>query len=150
MIKQIDFHDKAILQELFELQRVSYLIEAELIDFFEIPPLMESIDDFTKCGETFLGYFDKGELAGAISFTIEGSELTICRMVVHPNHFRKGIAQNLLKAILETHPEINIYIVSTGKENTPAKNLYLKNGFQLVCDMEVAPGLFISNFEKRI
>ncbi|WP_066064975.1 GNAT family N-acetyltransferase [Neobacillus soli] len=149
MIKQLDLQNEGIVKELFELQRVSYLVEAKLINFFEIPPLLESMEDLIECGETFLGYFDENKFAGALSYTIEGKELTICRMVVHPNHFRKGIAQRLLNFVEEFNKEWAVLKVSTGKENPPAKNLYLKNGYKRVCDLEVVPGLFISNFEKR-
>ncbi|MEH6945117.1 GNAT family N-acetyltransferase [Bacillus sp. JJ722] len=123
-------------------------VEAELIGFFDLPPLKESFEEFQQCGETFLGYFEEDELAGALSFTIEGEELTICRMVVHPNHFRKGIAQMLLDNLEEINQKCTIIKVSTGKDNVPAKNLYLKNGFQFVRDLMVAPGVYISKFEK--
>jgi len=149
MIKALDLHNPKILEQLFELQRTSYLIEAQLIDFYEIPPLKESIEELKVCGETFLGYFEGEYLAGAMSYTLEDRELTICRMVVHPSHFRKGIAQKLLKKMEEHHQEIPVLNVSTGKDNTPAKNLYLKNGFQYVSDFEVIPGVFISHFKKE-
>jgi GNAT superfamily N-acetyltransferase len=150
MIKTIDFQDKVLIQELYNLQRASYLVEAELIQFFDIPPLIETFAEFQKCGETFIGYFEADELAGALSFTIDGEELTICRMVVHPIHFRKGLAQRLVKYVEETNKERTVLKVSTGKDNNPAKSLYFKNGYHLVCDLEVAPGFYISNFEKRI
>ncbi|MEH7353303.1 GNAT family N-acetyltransferase [Neobacillus drentensis] len=149
MIKNLDLHNLDLVKELHELQRSSYLIEAKLINFFEIPPLKETLEELTVCGESFLGYFEGEILAGAISYTIDGEVLTICRMVVHPNHFRKGIAQKLLTTVEELNKENAVLNVSTGKENNPAKGLYLKNGYKLVGDLEVVPGLFISNFEKR-
>jgi GNAT superfamily N-acetyltransferase len=148
MIKNIDFQDSNLIKKLFELQRASYLIEAKLINFYEIPPLTETIEEFEKCAETFLGFFEGEELAGALSYEITDQVLTICRMVVHPTHFRKGIAQKLLASLEKNHSNIVIR-VSTGRENTPAKCLYLKSGFYLVEDIEVVPGLFISHFEKR-
>jgi GNAT superfamily N-acetyltransferase len=150
LIKKIDFQNISLLKKLFELQKASYLVEAELIQFFEIPPLRESFAEFQKCGEKFLGFFEVDELAGALSYTIDGYELTICRMVVNPNHFRKGIAQKLVKYVEETNKEQIVLKVSTGRDNNPAKSLYFKNGYQLVCDLEVAPGFYICNFEKRI
>ncbi|AZU61727.1 GNAT family N-acetyltransferase [Neobacillus mesonae] len=149
MIKKLDLQNKSILMDLFDVQKASYLVEAKLINFFEIPPLVESIEDLKNSMEVFYGYFEEEELAGAISCTEEGEELTIGRLVVDPKHFRKGIAQKLLCAIEENHPEIRVYKVSTGKENGPAKNLYLKNGFKTVNQVEASPGLFLSIFEKR-
>jgi ribosomal protein S18 acetylase RimI-like enzyme len=149
MIKVIDLQNRNLAKVLLELQRASYMIEAELINFFEIPPLKESLEELIECKETFLGYFEEKALAGAISFTVEGDELTICRMIVHPAHFRKGIAQKLLNEVESRNSQLSVYKVSTGKDNPPAKNLYLKNGFTIVSDFEVVPGLYISNFEKR-
>lgn len=149
MIKKIDLQNRTLAEELLGLQRASYLIEAKLINFYEIPPLLETIDELRECKESFLGYFEGTELAGAVSFTIEGETLTICRMVVHPDHFRKGIAQRLLAEVEDSNRGLAVFKVSTGKENPPAKNLYLKNGYILISDFEVVPGLFISIFEKR-
>ncbi|MBI0576969.1 GNAT family N-acetyltransferase [Neobacillus cucumis] len=149
MIKKINFLDMNLVKELFQLQRASYLIEAELINFYEIPPLKETFEELLESNETFLGYFEGEELAGALSYELKGDEFTICRMIVHPMYFRKGIAQNLLSYLEKDKKEIPIFKVSTGRDNTPAKNLYLKNGYQLVQDIEVVPGLFISTFEKR-
>lgn len=150
MIKMIDLQNRHLSEELLALQKASYLVEAKLINFFEIPPLLETINDLSECEEAFIGYFEGGKLAGAISFTIDGDELTICRMVVHPDHFRKGIAQVLLNEVENSNRGLTVFKVSTGKENPPAKNLYLKNGFKLINDIEVVPGLYISNFEKRM
>jgi GNAT superfamily N-acetyltransferase len=149
LIRQIDFENLKIVHELYYLQKISYQIEAELIHFFEIPPLKESFEKFMKCAEVFLGYFEEGQLVGAVSYELKGEELNICRMVVHPDHFRKGIAGRLILFLEDRFPDVEVFSVSTGKDNLPAKTLYLKNGFQLVQDLEVVPGLFISCFEKR-
>jgi ribosomal protein S18 acetylase RimI-like enzyme len=149
MIRKIDLENQTLVKELFSLQRLSYLIEAKLIDFYDIPPLKERIEELIECGEDFLGYFEEDELAGAVSYTIKGEELTICRMVVHPNHFRKGIAQKLLNAVEELEPAVPLIAVSTGKDNFPAIKLYQKNGYQLVEEVEVAPGFYISCFKKE-
>jgi ribosomal protein S18 acetylase RimI-like enzyme len=149
MIKKIDLQNKTLAVELFSLQRASYLVEAKLINYYDIPPLKESIYELKNCKESFLGYFEETELVGAVSFTIEGEVVTICRLVIHPDHFRKGIAQRLLEEVENINRRFSVFKVSTGKENLPAKNLYMKNGYHLINDLEVVPGLYISNFEKR-
>ncbi|WP_223067941.1 GNAT family N-acetyltransferase [Paenibacillus caui] len=150
MIQTIDFQNVELVKTLFNLQRDSYVVEAELINFYEIPPLMESFEDFQKCTEQFLGYFENLELAGAVSYELEGDELTICRLVVDPGHFKKGIAQKLLDAVESSNADASLIKVSTGKDNVPAKNLYLKNKFNWIQDLEVVPNLYISLFEKKV
>ncbi|PLS07282.1 GNAT family N-acetyltransferase [Neobacillus cucumis] len=149
MIKELDLNQTSVLKEVFDLQKESYLVEAQIINFYEIPPFKETINELKDSGETFLGYY-KGEcLAGAISYTLHNQELTICRMVVHPDHFRKGIAQKLLTKVEEHHQDISILHVSTGRDNPPAKNLYLKNGYQWISDQEVVPNFYISHYRKE-
>jgi ribosomal protein S18 acetylase RimI-like enzyme len=149
MIKSIDLMDDRLVWELYELQRTAYMVEAELINFYDIPPLKETMDELTECDETFLGYFEENELVGALSYTVDGHEVTICRMIVHPGHFRKGIAQKLLFAVEKRNGHFSIFKVSTGRENLPARALYQKNGFHHLEDIEIMPGFFISSFIKK-
>lgn len=148
MIKEINLCHNQLTKDLYEMQKTSYLVEAKLINFYELPPLVETFEQLVNCGESFLGYFEDEEVVGAISYTVENGELTICRMMIHPDHFRKGIAGKLLDALEEKAALSQLIKVSTGKDNEPAKNLYLKNGFNWIKDIEVVPGLYISLFEK--
>ena len=90
---------------------------------------------FAKPKETFYGYYVDGQegpkLAGAISFEREGSIVTICRMMVHPDFFRRGIASSLLQHILieQEREGATRFIVSTGSANSPAIRLYEGFGF---------------------
>ncbi|MBM6616523.1 GNAT family N-acetyltransferase [Bacillus suaedaesalsae] len=150
MIKDITLGYDQQTKELYEMQKASYLIEAKLINYYEIPPLVETFEQLVKCGEKFMAYLEDEKLLGAISYTVENQELTICRMIVHPHHFRKGIAGTLLLAVEEKAISNKSIKVSTGKDNTPAKNLYIKHNFTLLQDIEVAPGLYISLFGKNL
>nr|WP_252281104.1 GNAT family N-acetyltransferase [Peribacillus frigoritolerans] len=83
-----------------------------------------------------------------MSYTKENGQMLICRMVVHPDYFRQGIADALLHA-LQLHVDWDKISVSTGKMNLPARNLYEKNGFTHKEDVEAAPRLSISIYEKQ-
>ncbi|MET3291775.1 UNVERIFIED_CONTAM: ribosomal protein S18 acetylase RimI-like enzyme [Brevibacillus sp. OAP136] len=102
------------------------------------------------CGETFYGYWVDGELASAISYKCEEDVLDIHRMIVHPAHFRKGIASQLVQYVLGQEKGLEKAIVATGAKNEPAKALYLRQGFEALQDQEVAPGVYITLFEKRL
>jgi ribosomal protein S18 acetylase RimI-like enzyme len=135
---------------LLALQRRAYAVEAELIGSEAIPPLNETLAELQACGETFLGALLDGELAGAISWRLEDGTLDIHRLVVDPHRSRQGIGSALVRAALAAEPEAARAIVQTGAENTPARALYLREGFEHVDDIEVAKGLRVSRFRKRL
>ncbi|WP_286183187.1 GNAT family N-acetyltransferase [Bacillus sp. ISL-55] len=133
--------------EVLDLQRSSYKIEACLIGTDEIPPLKETFEQLQDCGETFIGCFIEGRLAGAVSFKKEGEVIDIYRVMVHPDFFRRGIARKLITQLEQIeHSEM---IVSTGAANTPAVKLYGKLGFERQEDSVVGNGLVLANFKKQ-
>jgi 8-oxo-dGTP pyrophosphatase MutT (NUDIX family)/GNAT superfamily N-acetyltransferase len=145
--RQVNLKDILECAEVLELQRKSYIIEAELIGTDEIPPLKETFDQLQDCGETFIGCYIEGRLAGAISFKIEGKVIDIHRMMVHPDFFRRGIAGKLLSQLEQF--DCSQIIVSTGAENIPAVKLYEKLGFKRQHDSVVGNGLVIAHFKKE-
>jgi len=63
-----------------------------------------------------------------------------------------GIASKLINYVegLYKDKDVNKIRVSTGKRNTPAINLYLKNGYVNINDVEIAKDVYVSKFEKII
>ncbi len=147
VIREIELLDVMAAAEILELQRKSYRMEADLIGSDEIPPLKETFEQLQNCGETFLGCYIDGSLAGAVSFKKDGEVMDIHRMMVHPDFFRRGIARKLI-AYLEQQNFSEI-IVSTGAANAPAIKLYEKLGFDRQNDSVVGGGMVIANFKKR-
>nr|WP_233505295.1 GNAT family N-acetyltransferase [Sporosarcina sp. BI001-red] len=79
---------------------------------------MESLQ---KSEETFFGYYLNEELCGVITIKIEKGIIDIHRLMVHPVHFKKGIASRLFNFIEENKKDCETIIVSTGAENVPAE-----------------------------
>ncbi|WP_312117156.1 GNAT family N-acetyltransferase [Brevibacillus reuszeri] len=148
MIQSIAISNRETAKRVWALQQAAYAVEAKLIGWADLPPLRETVDELLECGEMFACFMDGAELAGAISFKVEEGVVDIHRMMVHPNHFRKGIASKLLQHVEAVQPEWQKMIVSTGALNEPATQLYQRHGFMLVEQKEVAPGLKLSFFEK--
>lgn len=149
-IQSLSLSDLETLGQLWRLQHVAYRLEAEIIGFQEIPPLMDTMETLRDCGEHFYGVHDDGELIGAVAVAEEEENtLTITRMMVHPDHFRKGIAASLMTYMLEQHADLPRYIVSTGTLNQPAVKLYTKFGFNPVEVTQIAPGVELTTFHKN-
>ncbi|MFS1511392.1 GNAT family N-acetyltransferase [Chengkuizengella sp. SCS-71B] len=150
MIKEIDITNKDMAEQVLKVQIPSYKVEADMINFYDIPPLKDSIASLQRSEEIYYGYYVGNELAGVISYEIEASVLTICRMNVHPDYFRKGIASALITYLIDLNLDVKKVIVSTGRDNNPAKKLYLKHGFTEVADIEVVKDVFITKLQRII
>jgi len=147
---KLDLEDELTINELWTLQHKAYRLEAQLIGFRDIPPLLETRDMLRRSLETFYGCLgEDGEIMGAVAILEESpGKLTITRMMVDPDHFRKGVASSLLNDVFERFANMEQFIVSTGKLNTPAVSLYIKHGFISVGTEEVAPGVELIEFNR--
>ncbi|KOP82677.1 GNAT family N-acetyltransferase [Cytobacillus solani] len=150
MIKKIEITNKRNAENVMNIQIPSYEIEAEIIGYFDIPPLKDSIPALMHCGETFIGYYINEELSGVLSFKCEKDIIDIHRLMVHPSHFRKGIAKGLLEYIERNAMGIKTLIVSTGSKNIPAIHFYEKFGFVKTGETVINSQLSLSSFMKKI
>lgn len=148
MIYRIDIENWGERSEIVKLLKESYMVEARLINFYDIPGLLDDEEKILKSGETFFGYRIDGTLAGIISFKIEATVLDIHRVAVHPAYFSRGIATAMIREVEGIGSPLTRVIVSTAKANLPACNLYRKLGFSEAGEKQVAEGLIITIFEK--
>ncbi len=146
----LEVADASVAARVLELQRRSYEVEARLIGSDRIPPLHESLEELQASGETFLGAYLEGRLAAVVSWRFDGATIDLHRLAVLPEFFRRGIGGALLRAALRSEPEALRAIAQTGAANEPAKELYRGEGFAELGDREVLPGLWISQFERRL
>lgn len=147
MIKQLVNSEVSIASKIWTVWQASYAVEAALIQATNFPPLKRSIEDFTTSNTKFFGFWEDSELAAVIEVKVEKDYVHIQSLVVHPSHFRKGIAQKLLDFTFSTL-ETRTYTVETGLANTPASALYLKNGFIEVKQWDTDHGIRKIGFEK--
>lgn len=149
MIQLLDNKNSETAENILALQKASYQVEADLIGFPKLPPMLENLEDIMGSQETYYGYFVQGVLAGILSYIIEGDVLDIYKVAVHPDYFKRGIARQLLQKIQQTEG-IGKMMVSTGLKNIPAVNLYTSMGFCKVQEKEVVKDLTIVCFEKQL
>lgn len=67
MIDNLDLGESGVAGEVFDLQRLAYRSEAELIGFDGIPPLHESIDDLRSAALDWLGIREGDRLVAALA-----------------------------------------------------------------------------------
>jgi ribosomal protein S18 acetylase RimI-like enzyme len=140
--------DKHLIQ-ILSTQQAAYQVEAERIRSYNIPTLKETIQSMRKSKETFIGIYKKDQLAGFLSYIKEKDRMTICRLAVHPDYFRQGIASRLLTEVLN-QPGIKSWVVTTGRENEPAIRCYEKHGFQKQEEIMTREGIPIVRMFKKV
>ena len=144
----LDLDDESVARSVLALQRESYAVEAGLIGSDGIPQLTETLEELRAAGLEWLGVFDDTGLSGAVCWAVlpEGT-VDIHRLVVAPRAFRRGVASALLDALDGRYPDRPM-LVSTGRENQPARELYRRRGFTVVRDREPIPGLWVTELER--
>lgn len=150
MIEPLDLHDDVTLLRVWQMQQISYLIEAQWMQFEDIPPLIETMEELRQNAEQFYGWYTStGELVGVIAVECKTQyELHICRLMVRRDHFRQGIGRALMEYILHT-PGVERFTICTGVCNEPAMKLYSSLGFQKLYDEEIVPGIYLRTLEKK-
>jgi len=148
MLQIISITNSVIAQQLYVLQRAAYQVESQLIDYPDLPPLRESFTEFQQAGEQWLIWVEGQEIMGALAFVQLHDNLNICRLIVSPNHFRKGIARQLLMGIETIFVGAQTITVSTAARNEPAIKLYYNQDYQLISQSVTADGLGLTHLQK--
>ena len=95
------------LQEILELQHLAYQSEAALFGRQDIQPLTETLDELAeeyKAGTVLKMTDENGKIIGSVRGKEADGTLYIGKLMVHPDHQRKGYGRRLLTAIEECCP----------------------------------------------
>ncbi|NUR91400.1 MAG: GNAT family N-acetyltransferase [Nonomuraea sp.] len=142
--------DERLGPELLALQHAAYAVEARLIQDDRIPPLRETLADLRIQPLRWLGVLDEyGVLDAAVAWEETDAEVDINRLIVHPRAFRRGLGRALVEEVLARAGSRGV-VVSTGRDNTPARTLYERLGFELSGEVEVIPGLWVANYRLTL
>jgi len=144
-VQRLDLHEPAVLAEVLRLQRAAYAVEAALIGDDRIPPLHEDAAQVHAAGLHWLGVSSEAGLAATLGWALDGDVLDLHRLVVDPAYSRRGLGSALVEHLLAAHPA-RPAVVSTGRDNQPARRLYEGLGFTEVAEVEVLPGLRVVNY----
>lgn len=139
--------DPTLGAALLRIQHAAYQVEADLIGDDRIPPLHEDLPALLARPLVWLVATGENGVLGALGYGRGTHGWEIDRLLVDPAAFGQGIGRALVTHLLSMADGDRV-IVSTGRANRPARNLYETSGFRPVGDTEVLPGLWVSDFER--
>ena len=95
------------LQEILDLQHLAYQSEAALFGRQDIQPLTETLDELAEeyiAGTVLKMTDENGKIIGSVRGKEADGTLYIGKLMVHPDHQRKGYGRRLVTAIEECCP----------------------------------------------
>jgi GNAT superfamily N-acetyltransferase len=146
-IAPLDHRDPAMAAQIVEVQRAGYQVEAQLTGYDGMPGLTEDADAVAALDDTLLGASEDDRLVGVLGYTRHGDQVDVSRLVVHPDHFRKGIGTLLLRELHAREQDARRIEVNTSTGNTPATGLYLREGYVIVARDDTGP-VPVSHFAR--
>jgi ribosomal protein S18 acetylase RimI-like enzyme len=146
-IRKLNFASLQKLQEVLDLQQKAYAVEANVLGVQFLPPQQESLRDLQNTHEEIFAMLDCNQYVGALFLEKMDDGLSINKLFVDPNYFRKGIGSKLVEYVVKLYPTQK-FRVSTGEANKPALRLYDEFDFSLIDTKDLGEGLKLVTLER--
>ncbi len=138
------------LEEILALQYLAYQTEAELLGNYDIPPLKQTLpeirDEYEK--GVILKAVENGRIIGSVRAYKENGTVFIGKLMVHPDHRKRGIGTALLRAAEAACPSAR-YELFTSVKSAGNIRLYERSGYARFAERDAAPGLRFVYLEKK-
>lgn len=140
VIELLDHHSEDVASQIHRVFQCAYEVEAELVKVEDFPPLQRSAEQIRAASSSFLGRWIGTELAAVAEYSLSGAHLEIDSLAVRPRFFRRGLASEILRALLD-RADWQTADVETAAQNYPAIALYGKFGFSASNRWETDEGI---------
>lgn len=139
-------------EEILSLQKLAYRSEAEIYNDFNIPPLVQTLEEIKKdFGIQFLlkAVMDEKIIASVRAHTKEGT-CYIGRLIVHPDFQNQGIGTKLMYEIEKIFSTCQRFELFTGARSERNLYLYQKLGYKIFKTARITDQTTIVYLEKKI
>jgi ribosomal protein S18 acetylase RimI-like enzyme len=117
--------------EILALQKLAYQIEAQIYNDWNIPPLLQTIEEILDDFNThiYLKAISRHSIVGSVRASVIGTTCYIGRLNVNPEWQNRGIGTRLLKEVEVIHRNIDRFELFTGSNSIKNLHLYHKSGY---------------------
>ncbi|MFX0133871.1 MAG: GNAT family N-acetyltransferase [Candidatus Hodarchaeota archaeon] len=140
------------LEEILNLQKIAFQVQAEIYNDYTIPPLIETLEDMKNIfpQQIFLKAIIDDIIVGSVRGYKEGETCIIGRLIVHPDFQNQGIGTKLMNEIEKYFQDIKRYELFTGHKSKKNIYLYKKLGYKEFKLEPINEKLTHIYFEKNI
>lgn len=139
-------------EEILFLQKLAYRSEAEIYNDFNLPPLIQTLEDIEKDFENqfFLKAVIDRRIIGSVRAYAQGTTCYIGRLIVHPEFQNRGIGTKLMDEIEKIFTHCKRFELFTGDKSERNLYLYQKLGYQIYKKANITDRTTIVYLEKKI
>lgn len=130
-------------EEILSLQKISYISEAKIYNDFNIPPLVQTLEQIKMEFDNyvFLKVLQDGKIIGSVRVSVFDGVCTIFKLIVHPDFQNRGVGTSMIKRIEEMLCECKRFEIFTGHKSERNIYLYQKLGYKLFKTEKVTDSL---------
>ena len=142
--------ERCDLQQILDLQYLAYRSEAELLNDFRIPPLLQTLQELRaefETGVELKATDGCGRIVGSVRAHTDGCTLFIGKLIVHPQRQGNGIGTEMLESIEKEYPPMRCELF-TSHSSVRNLALYRRLGYRPFREREVYPGMRLVYLEK--
>lgn len=140
------------LQAVLSLQKAAFMKVAKQMDKYDIPPLLQNIQDIRNDFDTciMLKYVtEEKQIVGSVRGYISDDHIChIGKLIVDPDFQNRGIGKALMYEIEKYFPSCMKFMLFTGEETPNTLYLYTKVGYHIICRNETG-GINLIHMEKE-
>ena len=139
------------LQEILELQKLSFQIQGEIYNDFTIPPLIQTLDEMKNdlLQQVFLKTERDDKIIGSVRGYRMDDTCYIGRLIVHPDFQNQGIGTVLMNQIENRFSNISRFEIFTGYKSDKNLYLYKKLGYKIFKKEVMDDNLTLVYLEKK-